>query len=44
MAPTNTIVEGRIRTPGLEAAFQDATVVELDIRSRRQNASPSCPT
>lgn len=40
MAPTNTIVEGRIRTPGLEAAFQDATVVELDIRSRRQNASP----
>ncbi|RVT92309.1 xanthine dehydrogenase family protein molybdopterin-binding subunit [Rhodovarius crocodyli] len=40
MAPTNTIVEGRIRTPGLDAVLAESTIVEIDVRSRRQNASP----
>ena len=39
-APNNVLVEGRLRTPGCDAAFAGAHLVELDIRSRRQNASP----
>ena len=39
-APSNVLVEGKLRTPGCDAAFAGCHVVELDIRSRRQNASP----
>jgi carbon-monoxide dehydrogenase large subunit len=39
-APGNVLVEGKLRTPGCDAAFAGAHVIELDIRSRRQNASP----
>ncbi len=40
-APGNVLVEGRMRTPGLDAAFAGAAaVVELDLRSRRQSAMP----
>jgi carbon-monoxide dehydrogenase large subunit len=40
-APDNVVVDGRLRTPGCDAAFAGADcVVELAIRSRRQNATP----
>jgi len=40
-APSNVIVEGRLATPGLQAAFRDAAeVIELDLRSARQSAMP----
>ncbi len=39
-APANVLVEGRFRTPGCDAAFEGAEVVEFDLRSRRQNATP----
>jgi aerobic carbon-monoxide dehydrogenase large subunit len=40
-APGNVIVEGVLRTPGLEAAFgRAAQVIEVDVRSRRQSAMP----
>ena len=40
-APGNVIVEGALRTPGCDPAFAEAAcVVELSVRSRRQNASP----
>lgn len=43
-APSNVIVEGRLATPGLKAAFERAAkVVELDLRSRRQSAMPMEP-
>ena len=41
---SNVIVEGAMRTPGLDAAFKRAAqVVEVDIRSRRQSAMPLEP-
>jgi carbon-monoxide dehydrogenase large subunit len=43
-APANVIVEGVMRTPGLDAAFaRAAQVIEVDIRSRRQSAMPMEP-
>jgi aerobic carbon-monoxide dehydrogenase large subunit len=43
-APTNVIVEGRVRTPGFDAARAAAAkVVAVDARSRRQNALPMEP-
>ena len=40
-AKSNVIVDGVLRTPGVEAAFARAhQVIELDIRSRRQSAMP----
>lgn len=40
----NVLVEGRMRTPGLDAAFAEAAaVVRLDLRSRRQSAMPLEP-
>jgi aerobic carbon-monoxide dehydrogenase large subunit len=40
-APNNVIVDGALRTAGCDAAFADAAcVVELAIRSNRQNATP----
>ena len=43
-APANVIVEGTMRTPGLEAAFAGAAkIVEVDVRSRRQSAMPMEP-
>src|SRR5262249_46286740 len=37
----NVLVEGRIETPGCDNAFKSAAqVVEIDIVSRRQNATP----
>ena len=39
-APGNVLVEGRTRTPGCDSAFADAHVVDLAIRSHRQNATP----
>jgi carbon-monoxide dehydrogenase large subunit len=43
-APSNVIVEGRVKTPGFDAAHAAAKkVVTLDIRSHRQNALPMEP-
>jgi carbon-monoxide dehydrogenase large subunit len=43
-AARNLILEGAMRTPGLEAAFaRAAQVVEIDLRSRRQSAMPMEP-
>lgn len=43
-APGNVLVEGRMATPGLAAAFASAhEVVSLDLRSRRQSAVPMEP-
>ena len=43
-APGNVIVEGAMRTPGLDAAFRRAAkIVEVDVRSRRQSAMPMEP-
>jgi carbon-monoxide dehydrogenase large subunit len=39
-APANVLVEGRMRTPGCDAAFAAGRVVEIEIRTRRQNAAP----
>lgn len=40
-APGNVLVEGKIRTPGLDAAFsQAAEIVSLSLRSGRQSAMP----
>ncbi len=40
-APANTIVDGKLCTPGCAAAFADAVhVVEIKLRSHRQNATP----
>ncbi|GJE29424.1 xanthine dehydrogenase family protein molybdopterin-binding subunit [Methylobacterium organophilum] len=40
-APGNVLVEGAMRSPGLDAAFAGAAaVIELDLRSRRQSAMP----
>lgn len=40
-APNNVLVEGKLRTPGVDAAFERAAeVIELEIRSRRQSAMP----
>jgi carbon-monoxide dehydrogenase large subunit len=43
-APGNVLVEGRVSTPGVAAAFERAArIVEVDIRSRRQSAMPLEP-
>jgi carbon-monoxide dehydrogenase large subunit len=43
-APSNVIVEGRVKTPGFDAARAAAKkFVTLDIRSHRQNALPMEP-
>lgn len=40
-APGNVMVEGVLRTPGVDAAFETAAcVVDLDLRSARQSAMP----
>jgi carbon-monoxide dehydrogenase large subunit len=40
-APGNVLVEGQMRQPGCDEAFATAAhIVTLDIRTRRQNASP----
>ncbi|CAH1652338.1 xanthine dehydrogenase family protein molybdopterin-binding subunit [Chelatococcus asaccharovorans] len=40
-APGNVLVEGVLRSPGLDAAFADAAeIVSLDLRSGRQSAMP----
>jgi aerobic carbon-monoxide dehydrogenase large subunit len=40
-APGNVLVEGKLRTPGLDAALeQSAATVTMEIRSRRQAAMP----
>jgi aerobic carbon-monoxide dehydrogenase large subunit len=40
-APSNVIVEGRLATAGVDAAFRGAAqVIELELRSRRQSAMP----
>ena len=40
-APTNVLVEGRMKTPGLDKAFADASeIITLDLRSHRQSAAP----
>ncbi|WAC25610.1 xanthine dehydrogenase family protein molybdopterin-binding subunit [Ancylobacter sp. SL191] len=40
-APANVLVEGRLKTPGFDAAMAAAAhVVELNLRSRRQSAMP----
>ncbi len=39
--PGNVIVEGRVRTPDFDAAWNSAArIVRLEARSRRQNATP----
>lgn len=43
-APGNVLVEGVMRTPGLDAAFARAAhVIEIDLRCRRQSAMPMEP-
>ncbi|MBR0752005.1 xanthine dehydrogenase family protein molybdopterin-binding subunit [Bradyrhizobium jicamae] len=40
-APSNVLVEGRMRTAGFDRAFADAAeIVALDLRSHRQSAAP----
>jgi aerobic carbon-monoxide dehydrogenase large subunit len=40
-APANVLVEGRFETKGFAASFaRAAAMVEIDVRSRRQNAMP----
>lgn len=40
-APGNVLVEGKLRSPGLDAVFADAAeIVALDLRSGRQSAMP----
>lgn len=44
MAPTNVIVEGKVKTEGFDAVWANAAhIVSLDVRSRRQNALPMEP-
>ena len=39
--PTNVVVEGRVKTPGFDTAVAQAhRLVRVDLRSRRQNATP----
>jgi len=41
IAAANIVVEGRVKTPGCDAAFAAAhRRIKVEIRSRRQNASP----
>jgi carbon-monoxide dehydrogenase large subunit len=43
-APGNVLVEGRMRTPGVDAAFAAAAaVIEMDLTSHRQSAMPLEP-
>ena len=43
-APNNVIVEGRIRTPDFDVAWESAAnIVSVEVRSRRQNATPIEP-
>ncbi len=43
-APANVLIEGVLRTPGLQAAFaRAAKVIEVETRSRRQSAMPMEP-
>ena len=44
-APGNVIVEGRVKTPGFDARSRRgaAHIVDVEIRSRRQNALPMEP-
>ena len=43
-AANNVIVEGRVKTPGLEQKFAAAAKrIKVEVRSRRQNASPMEP-
>ncbi len=43
-APGNVVVEGRVKTPGFDAKAASAhRKVKVDIRSRRQNATPLEP-
>jgi carbon-monoxide dehydrogenase large subunit len=43
-APANVVVEGRVRTPGFDAKAASAhRRVKVEIRSRRQNATPLEP-
>jgi carbon-monoxide dehydrogenase large subunit len=43
-APANVVIEARVKTPGFDAAFAAAHArIALDIRSRRQNATPLEP-
>jgi carbon-monoxide dehydrogenase large subunit len=40
-APSNVLVDGRLKTPGLDKAFADAAeIVTLELRSHRQSAAP----
>jgi carbon-monoxide dehydrogenase large subunit len=40
-ANSNVLVEGRMKTPGLDKAFTEAAeIVTLDLRSHRQSAAP----
>jgi len=40
-APGNVILEGKVKTPGFDAAWSDAhKIVRVEARSRRQNATP----
>ena len=40
-APGNVLVEGRMKSAGLDKAFEDASeIVTLDLRSHRQSAAP----
>ncbi|MDP6588610.1 MAG: xanthine dehydrogenase family protein molybdopterin-binding subunit [Alphaproteobacteria bacterium] len=40
-APNNVLIEGNMRTPGVDAAFAGAAeIIEFEIRSRRQSAMP----
>ena len=39
-APTNVLVEGKLRTQGFDAALAGTRIVEVEITSRRQNAAP----
>ncbi len=40
-APANVLIEGRIRTANFDKVFAEAAeIVQLDLRSRRQSASP----
>src|SRR5262245_30173064 len=42
--PGNVILEGKVKTPGFDAAWDGAhTIVKVDARSRRQNATPLEP-
>ena len=43
-APGNVILEGQVKTPGFDAAWYGAhTIVKVEVRSRRQNATPMEP-